>query len=140
MKLTSSEELKKLRTKAFSEKKKERTIYVCAGTGCRAKGGYEIYEGLQKLIDADTSLKSSVDIKATGCHGFCEKGPLIVFYPDDILGDDAMFKRAELNENQLRNSVMAMALYSELMLKYPGSIFTIEARKRYRYLRGDNIN
>lgn len=62
------------------------------------------------------------------------------FYPDDILGDDAMFKRAELNENQLKNPARAMELYSELMLKYPGSIFTIEARKRYRYLRGDVIN
>lgn len=62
------------------------------------------------------------------------------FYPDDILGDDAMFKRAELNENQLKNSTKAMELYAELMLKFPGSIFTIEARKRYRYLRGDLIN
>lgn len=61
-------------------------------------------------------------------------------YPDDILGDDALFKRAELNENQLKNPAKAMELYSELMLKYPGSIYTIEARKRFRYLRGDVIN
>jgi tetratricopeptide (TPR) repeat protein len=60
-------------------------------------------------------------------------------YPDDILGDDALFLRAQLNEEIFLDEDMAMALYQELLLKYPGSIYTIEARKRFRALRGDKI-
>lgn len=60
-------------------------------------------------------------------------------YSFDILGDDALFKLAELNENYLNNPEKAKVLYEEILTKFPGSIFTVEARKRFRKLRGDNI-
>jgi len=59
-------------------------------------------------------------------------------YTQDILADDALFKLAELNEQQLKNTTKAMEYYQELMTKYPGSVFTVEARKRFRTLRGDH--
>ena len=62
---------------------------------------------------------------------------LSVSYPDDILGDDALFRRAQLQEQIFRNEELAMQLYQRLLTEYPGSIFTIEARKRFRTLRGD---
>lgn len=61
-------------------------------------------------------------------------------YSDDILGDDALFYLAELNETKLNNKTKAQELYQSVLLKYPGSLFTVEARKRYRKLRGDTIN
>ena len=61
-------------------------------------------------------------------------------YGDEILGDESMFLTAELYEKNLNNKEKAMALYKDFMLKYPGSIYTTEARKRYRNLRGDNVN
>ncbi|HEY4800609.1 MAG TPA: tetratricopeptide repeat protein [Bacteroidia bacterium] len=61
-------------------------------------------------------------------------------YSFDILGDDALFKLAELNELYLNNSEKAKQLYEDLLTKFPGSIFTTEARKRFRKLRGDNVN
>ncbi len=61
-------------------------------------------------------------------------------YGDDILGDDALFKLAELNENQFKNPDKAKELYRQLLEKYPGSLYMVEARKRYRKLRGDAIN
>lgn len=57
----------------------------------------------------------------------------------DILGDDALFKLAELYHFNLNNKEKAMELYQDLLTKYPGSLFTVEARKRFRTLRGDNI-
>lgn len=61
-------------------------------------------------------------------------------YGDDILGDDALFKLAELNENQFKNLDKAKELYQQLLIKYPGSLYVVEARKRFRKLRGDTIN
>lgn len=61
-------------------------------------------------------------------------------YPTDLLADDAVYKMAQLYENQLKSSSEAMEYYQELLLNYPGSLFTVEARKRYRSLRGDLLN
>jgi tetratricopeptide (TPR) repeat protein len=66
-------------------------------------------------------------------------GTLIKDFPDNILSDDALITRGRLNEEQIRNNDKAMACYQELMTQYPGSIFTVEARKRFRTLRGDKI-
>jgi len=65
---------------------------------------------------------------------------LIDNYPDDILGDNALFLRAELYEKLFDDEEVAMELYRELLTKYPGSLFTVEARKKYRQLRGDNVD
>lgn len=61
-------------------------------------------------------------------------------YAFDILGDDALFKLAELNELYFKNTEKAKELYQDLLVKYPGSLYTVEARKRFRTLRGDLIN
>ena len=61
-------------------------------------------------------------------------------FPDDILADDALFHKAELHEKKFKDGAKAMELYQELLTKYPGSLFVVEARKRYRSLRGDFLN
>jgi tetratricopeptide (TPR) repeat protein len=61
-------------------------------------------------------------------------------YGEDVLADDALFKLADLNENQFKNIEKAKALYQQLLEKYPGSLYVVEARKRFRKLRGDSIN
>ena len=61
-------------------------------------------------------------------------------YGTDILADDALFKLADLNENQFKNVDKAKELYQQLIEKYPGSLYVVEARKRFRKLRGDTIN
>jgi len=61
-------------------------------------------------------------------------------FSDGILGDDALFNLAKLYENQLNDKAKAMAAYQELLVKYQGSLFTVEARKKFRSLRGDQVN
>lgn len=61
-------------------------------------------------------------------------------YPDDLLADDAIYRSAQLYENKLEDTSKAMELYQNLLLHYPGSLYTVEARKRYRSLRGDLLN
>jgi hypothetical protein len=64
-------------------------------------------------------------------------GELVTKYPTDVLADEALMMRARLNDHSLKNTPLAMTYYEELLTKYPGSIYTIEARKRFRTLRGD---
>lgn len=61
-------------------------------------------------------------------------------FPDDILADDALFKMADLYENSIKNLEKAKELYQQLIEKYPSSLYVIEARKRFRKLRGDIVN
>lgn len=65
---------------------------------------------------------------------------ILANYGSDILADDALFNLADLNENQFKNADKAKELYQQLLEKYPGSLYVVEARKRFRKLRGDTIN
>jgi tetratricopeptide (TPR) repeat protein len=65
---------------------------------------------------------------------------VVADYGEGILGDDAQFLLAELYEIQMKETSKAMTAYQELLTKYPGSLFTVEARKRFRILRGDMVN
>ena len=58
----------------------------------------------------------------------------------DILSDDAHFMMAKILEEKLDQKEKAMEIYQEHLKNYPGSIYTAEARKRYRLLRKDSVN
>ena len=62
---------------------------------------------------------------------------IIESYNYDILADDALFLTAVILEEDLQDADKAMELYTEVLNKFPGSIFVSEARKRFRELRGD---
>ncbi|MEW5764986.1 MAG: NADH-ubiquinone oxidoreductase-F iron-sulfur binding region domain-containing protein [Acidobacteriota bacterium] len=61
-------------------------VLVCCGTGCLANGSQAVAEAFQKEVEA-RNLPASVGLftKKTGCHGFCERGPLVVIQPEGIL-------------------------------------------------------
>jgi tetratricopeptide (TPR) repeat protein len=61
-------------------------------------------------------------------------------YPTDILADDALFRMGDIYERKLDDIAKAMECYQRIMLEYSGSMYVIEARKRYRQLRGDKVN
>jgi len=56
---------------------------VCAGTGCVSCGSFKIKEALEKEIKAK-GLAEEVQVVATGCNGFCERGPIVMVQPDGI--------------------------------------------------------
>lgn len=60
---------------------------------------------------------------------------LLKEHGDDILADNATFMLAELNEQYLNNAETAMEYYQDILISHPGSLFIVEARKRYRRLR-----
>ena len=83
-KLKSPANLKKLREKLVLRKDPNRlAVAACVSTGCEALGVQKVLEAFNEEIKKQ-GLKGKVDIKETGCLGFCEKGPRIVIYPEEI--------------------------------------------------------
>ena len=60
-------------------------------------------------------------------------------YSEGLLADDALYYLGELNEFYLKDIPRAMECYQKLMKEYPGSLFVVDARKRFRALRGDYL-
>jgi NADH-quinone oxidoreductase subunit F len=58
-------------------------VNVCVDTGCRALGAERIYESLCREVQA-RGLNEKVEVKPTGCPGFCQRGPVVVINPQDI--------------------------------------------------------
>ncbi len=58
-------------------------VTVCGGTGCSAWGGDALRHAFTEEI-AKQGLSSKVEVKKTGCHGFCERGPITVILPQEI--------------------------------------------------------
>ena len=67
----------------YARKSKPVWVTVCAGTGCRAYGAEALADGFEKEIEK-RGLGRQVGIRRTGCHGFCERGPLVVIQPKGI--------------------------------------------------------
>ncbi len=65
---------------------------------------------------------------------------ILEYYPADLYGDDAQIKLANLYDYYLHDTEKAKQAYQDVLVKYPGSIFNVEARRRFRELRGDNVN
>ncbi|MBE3571560.1 MAG: NADH-quinone oxidoreductase subunit NuoF [Moorella humiferrea] len=58
----------------------KRQVLVCAGTGCTSSGSRRLVEALREEI-RKSGLEGKVSVKVTGCHGFCEQGPLVIVEP-----------------------------------------------------------
>ena len=59
----------------------KKLVTICAGTGCRGYGCIKVKEELEAEIKKQNI---NVEVRATGCFGFCEKGPLVVVHPQKI--------------------------------------------------------
>lgn len=65
---------------------------------------------------------------------------VVTKYPDELLADDALYKLASIYQFNLGDNTKAMDSYQKLMMDFPGSVYVVEARKRFRTLRGDKVN
>jgi NADH-quinone oxidoreductase subunit F len=82
--LKSSSDLEKLRKDILAKIDPTKTaIAVCVSTGCEALGVKEVLEAFEEEIKKQ-GLEGKVDIKETGCLGFCERGPRVVIYPEEL--------------------------------------------------------
>ncbi len=83
-KLQSVEELNALRAACLQARDPARLcLTVCAGSGCSASGAHDLLLVLRRGLQQQ-GLQDAVDVRSTGCHGFCEKGPVMIVWPEGV--------------------------------------------------------
>jgi NADH-quinone oxidoreductase subunit F len=83
-KVQNPKDLEKTMKGIIARKKEgEKVIRVCIGTGCAAKGSRRLYELFCEAA-AESGQDIKIETKCVGCHGFCERGPIVVIEPGNI--------------------------------------------------------
>jgi NADH-quinone oxidoreductase subunit F len=83
IRLHSAEALEKYRHELITGRNpKKPCITLCSGSACNSSGSEEVGVRIEEEIKKQ-GLGASLDIRKTGCHGFCERGPIIVIHPDE---------------------------------------------------------
>jgi NADH-quinone oxidoreductase subunit F len=142
--LSSVGELEALRRSIIkSRDPKQAGITICGGTGCLALGAEGVIAGFKKEFKK-RGLEDKVSLRVTGCPGFCERGPLVVIKPENILyqqvkaGDIADI----VAETIVKGNIVDRLLYTD---PDTGQKITHEAdvpfyQKQKRLLLGNNSN
>ena len=82
--INSPAELEEFRKNILSERDPNKPcITLCAGSACIATGSGDVALSLEAEI-VKQGLRDKVDLRKTGCHGYCERGPMIVIHPEEI--------------------------------------------------------
>ena len=82
--INSPAELEEFRKGLLSKRDPNKPcITLCSGSACHASGSDEVGASIEEEIKKQ-GLSAEVDIRRTGCHGFCERGPIIVIHPEEI--------------------------------------------------------
>ncbi len=82
--IDSPADLEKFRKSILSHRDPDQPcITLCSGSACHATGSGKVAESIEKEVKKQ-GLHDKVDIRKTGCHGFCERGPIIVIHPEEI--------------------------------------------------------
>ncbi|MBU1056570.1 MAG: NADH-quinone oxidoreductase subunit NuoF [Proteobacteria bacterium] len=82
--LNSVSDLEKLRKDILSKKDpKKPCLALCVGTGCIPLGAKKVLAAFQEEIKKQ-GVEDKIELKETGCPGFCEKGPIVSIYPEGI--------------------------------------------------------
>ena len=89
-------------------------ILVCGGTGCRASASKNIICRLEDCLK-ERALEDEVQVIATGCFGFCEKGPIVKIMPDNTFYVQVKPEDAEeiVNEHIIKGRKVERLLYKE---------------------------
>ncbi len=114
-KLGSPAELESLRENITARRDPNRAcITICSGTGCQAYGCEKVTEAFRQEIKQQ-GLEDKVDILVTGCHGFCERGPLVVIRPKDIFYQRVRVKDIPeiISETIVKGNIIDRLLYAD---------------------------
>ena len=90
--IRSIEQLETLRAGILARRPTDtRSLTFCGGTGCRAYGSMDVVEAFRKELKA-RGLARKVQIRTTGCHGFCERGPMVLVSPEGLFYEQVALK------------------------------------------------
>lgn len=134
MRLENRTQLDLLRERCIEKRNAEtRRILVCGGTGCLAGGSQKIYEKMLELTDQygkDKNIQvefgeeiAHTGVKKSGCHGFCEMGPLVRIEPFNYLYLKTSYEDCE---EIFRTSVLEGKPVERLMYHQDGKVYETE--------------
>ncbi len=103
-----------LRREAVQSGSDRRELLICGGTGCQSSRSLELLERLKSEIEA-AGLQDRVVAHITGCFGFCEKGPIVKVFPDDVFYIEVMPEDAAdiVQSHLLHNRAVERLLYED---------------------------
>ena len=113
--LSSPDELEALRESIIKRRDPNKPcIAICGGTGCLALGGASVISAFEREIQRQ-GLAAKVDLRITGCPGFCERGPLVVIEPGNVLYQQVKAENAAqvISETILKGNIVEELLYSD---------------------------
>jgi NADH-quinone oxidoreductase subunit F len=113
--LNSYRELEHLRENLREQRKKiTTTVMICGGTGCKASQSQDVIDALQDELSRQ-ELGSKVRLCVTGCHGFCEQGPVIIIEPGNVFYCHVAVKDAReiITQTVLTGKVIERLLYKD---------------------------
>lgn len=89
-------------------------LLVCGGTGCTSSDSLVLVDKLNESLEK-YGLSQEVEVVVTGCFGFCEKGPIIKVYPDDVFYVSVTPEDAEeiVSEHVVKGRQVERLLYEE---------------------------
>ncbi|MFH1435659.1 MAG: NADH-ubiquinone oxidoreductase-F iron-sulfur binding region domain-containing protein, partial [Pseudomonadota bacterium] len=90
-------------------------------TGCRSNGSLELFKTFERLLKK-YRLSRDIELKMSGCHGFCQIGPLVVVEPGEILYAQAGLGRMEHDVDQIiKKTLKAGQLVDRLLYRDPNT-------------------
>ncbi|NLM52939.1 MAG: NADH-quinone oxidoreductase subunit NuoF [Firmicutes bacterium] len=91
-----------------------RRILLCAGTGCISSGSLGVKEALLKELEK-RGIADQYEVVTSGCHGFCEQGPIVIVHPEDIFYCRVQAEDVPelVEEYLLNNRVVERLLYKD---------------------------
>jgi len=95
----------------------DKSVRVCIGTGCAAKGSRRLYELFREAVEK-TGADIEVEAKCVGCHGFCERGPIVVIQPGNIIYQEV--EEPDVGEI-FRETVMSSRVVERLLYEDPAT-------------------
>ena len=93
-------------------------IVICAGTGCLAYGTQKLIDNFRVEIKKQ-KLEGTVEVRTSGCHGFCERGPLVVIHPKQIFYQRVKLDDAAeiITKTVLKDEIIDRLLYRDPVTK-----------------------
>jgi NADH-quinone oxidoreductase subunit F len=112
--LGSPQELEKLRDSIVKGRDPDqRCIVVCGGTGCLALGASDVITAFRRELK-ERGLEKKISLRVTGCPGFCERGPLVVIKPENILYQQVKSKDvADIVSGTVKGKIVDRLLYTD---------------------------
>jgi NADH:ubiquinone oxidoreductase subunit F (NADH-binding)/(2Fe-2S) ferredoxin/NAD-dependent dihydropyrimidine dehydrogenase PreA subunit len=113
--IQTAEGLEELRKSLSARREPDKPrISVCCGTGCRVYGSMKVIDTFRQEIDG-RGLGDEIDVVSTGCHGFCEKGPVVVLKPSGIFYQSVSVENVPeiVSETMVNGAVIDDLIYAD---------------------------